>query len=297
MDLLPKRKQGRPTLAESAARKALIESMVLGASKPAPVAKTDEKILSDIKDSFEIMAIMVDGAVAGKIRALIISGASGIGKSYTIESKLRDAKTFGNTNSMIISGGISAIGLYKLGYKYRHQNSVLVLDDSDGIFDSIEAFSVLKAMCDSSTNRVVHWLKESNALTKGDEEVPTSYNFDASMIFVTNIDIQGEIDRGANKYAVQYAAVASRSAYIDLMIHDYNQIGVWVNHIASTSGMFVDKGIEKEEEQRIMTFMNVNRADLRNISLRTIGTACDIMSAAPDEFERIASKVLLRVPE
>lgn len=281
------KKRGRPTKADVAARVEAQKALIVP-------AKSDAEILADIKEGFDILAILVAGVIAGNVRSLMVAGAPGTGKSFLIEAALRAARNAEETRYEIISGGISAIGLYKLGYRLRNKNCVIVMDDSDGIFNDDEALAVLKAMCDSSQYRTVHWLKESSALKDEGDEIPTSYDFSASMIFVTNLDIQRYIDEGKNRYAPHFEALQSRSLYLDLMIHNRNQIAVWVNHMANNAGIFADHNIDDEGKERIMSYINKHRMELRELSLRTIVKSCELLNANGEDFERIARRTLNR---
>ena len=241
----------------------------------------DEVILGEIKEQFTVAGILTDGAINGEIRSLTIAGGPGVGKSHMVEQKLKDASTFLHTKYTIVSGGISPVGLYKLGYEYSSPGSVIVLDDSDEILDKPEGVSILKALCDSGQYRTVYWVKESAALKDDDgNPIPTSYEFEGTMIFITNRNLRLMSTGAKGGMAPHIKALMDRTLYIDLLIHNRQQLGVWVNHMASATGIFEANGMTKEQGTEIMEYINAHRNDLETLSLRTITKACDLMKTA-----------------
>jgi len=282
---------------------ATVAPVVVDAS-PSITARPDAEVLAEIKEQFDVFGILLDGVVAGKVRSLMSAGAPGVGKSHLVETKLERAKNAGTTQYRVVSGGISAVGLYKLGWEMRHPGHVIVLDDSDDILENDEGVSILKALTDSGQYRHVHWLKESAALVDDDgNPIDTSYEYNGAMVFVTNRNVQQDIDAARTKFAPHLKAISDRALYLDLLIHDRQQLGVWVNHIASSTGIFPEQGITEEHSKEIMAYINDHRTDLRDLSLRTIIKSCDLMKTAidlseytraPVNFARLANTTLLR---
>jgi len=274
------KKRGRPTKEMVAARVAATE-----------VVRSDEEILADLKERFRVLGIITEGTVQQNVRAATVTGAPGVGKTFTVEKILAAAKEKQGINYEIIRGTLSAINLYKMAYKLRKAGSVLVLDDADGIFNDEDALNILKALCDSSEIRRVHWLKESQALK--DDDVPQSFEFEGSLIFISNLDFQKYLDMGGNKYSPHFEALMSRSLYLDLRLHTKNELGVWVEHVAQDGKIFRREGLTETQGAAVMQFIRQYRNDLRELSLRTLLKASQLVKIH-DEWESVAKILLLK---
>jgi hypothetical protein len=270
-------KRGRPSKSDLAAREA---------KKPQP--RSDAEILTDLTQRFDILSLLTKGAVAKNIRAMVVTGAPGVGKTYTVE-KILEAS---NTPHEIVRGSLSAINLYMLAYKFRKPGNVVVLDDADSIFNDEEALNILKALCDTSATRKVSYMKEAQQLAA--EDIPKSFEFNGSMIFISNLDFQTFVDEGRNKYAQHFEALMSRSLYLDLRLHSRDELGVWVNHIAQSGKIFDRENVPQNLRQPILSFLNTHRNNLRELSIRTLMKTCQLAKGNPSNWETIARVLLTK---
>jgi hypothetical protein len=196
-----------------------------------------------------------------------------------------------NTPHEIIKGAISAVNLYKTAYRMRKAGSVIVLDDADSLFNDEDALNILKVLCDSSETRKVSWMKESNALIADD--VPQSFEFSGAMIFISNLDFQRFVDEGKNKYAQHFEALMSRSLYLDLRLHSRNELGVWIEHVASAGKIFEREGLTTAQGKAVLSFLKKNRDELRELSLRTLLKAAQLVKTN-NNWESMARVLLLK---
>jgi len=254
-----------------------------------PKKRSDSEVLQDLQDRFGMLDKLTQGASRSQVRALVVTGAPGVGKSHTVFSVLEKMP---EERYEVVKGGLSAVELYKLGYRMRKAGSVVVLDDADGIFSDEEALNILKALCDSSETRRVSWLKDSATLR--DDDIPQSYEFQGSFIFISNVDFQKYVDEGGNKFVKHFEALMSRSLYLDLRLHDRQAISLWVEHIATTGKMFSREGVPDKMGQQILAFLRTNRDDLREYSLRTCMKVIQLVKANPQDWERMAQVLLCR---
>ena len=270
-------KRGRPSKADVAAR----------TQKVTP-KKSDSQILSDVKERFDILSLLTKGTTAKNIRAMVVTGAPGIGKTYNVEQILEKS----NVPHEIVRGTLSAINLYMLAYQYRHAGNVIVLDDADDIFHDEDALNILKVLCDTSATRTVSYRKEAHQLKEND--IPQSFEYNGGMIFISNVDFQKFVDEGKNKFAAHMGALMSRSLYLDLQIHDRNSLGVWVQHIAGSGRIFDRENVPMGVRQPILDFLKVHRDDMRELSIRTLMKLCGLAKNNPTNWQSVARVLLTR---
>ena len=251
------KKRGRPSKADIAAREAA----------KAPV-RTDKEILADLKERFNILSILTQGAVAQNVRAVTVTGAPGVGKTFTVEQILNHAKNSKGIKFEVIKGSISALNLYMLAYRMKEPGSVIVLDDADTIFGDEDALNILKVLCDSIEYRTVSYMKEAHQLKEND--IPQSFDFNGSMIFISNLDFQRYVDEGKNKYSQHFEALMSRSLYLDLRLHSRQELSVWIEHVATTGHIFRREGLTEAQGKAVLGFLRQYRENLRELSLRTL---------------------------
>lgn len=262
------KKRGRPSKAEVQARTVKVDK------------RTDTQILTDLKERFNILTMLTSGACTKSIRAVTVTGAPGVGKTYTVEQILEHFKQKQNTQFEIVRGALSAVNLYKLAYRNRKAGNIIVLDDADSIFNDEDALNILKVLCDSSETRKVSWMKESNALKEDD--IPQSFEFNGAMIFISNLDFQKFVDEGKNKYSAHFEAIMSRSLYLDLRLHSRNELGVWIDHVATEGKLLRREGLSDVQSAAVLSFLKVNRDTLRELSLRTLIKAAQLVKANKD---------------
>jgi len=274
------KKRGRPSKADLALR---------AAAKPKP--KSNGEILEDLVLRFGMLGKLTQGALEANIRSIVVSGAPGVGKSYNVEQVLAQAP---DHQYDIVSGSISAIGLYKMGWKHRSPGQVLVLDDADAVFLDPEALSLLKAMADTSLQRRVSWIKESAALRAEDGDIPTTYDFDGSLIFLSNIDFQRVIDTGGNKLVPHLEAVMGRSLYLDLQLFSMQARLVWIQHIATNGMLFRRESVNEATGARILAWLTDHHEKMRDLSIRSLVKLCSLAKSRPSDWPDYSRVLLLR---
>ena len=86
-------------------------------TEQAVARETDQQILDRLGERFEILDEMTEAVRAGSIRAMIVSGPPGVGKSHGVETVLQKAGLFDILAERppkyeVCKGAMSAIGLY-----------------------------------------------------------------------------------------------------------------------------------------------------------------------------------------
>jgi hypothetical protein len=228
------------------------------------VVENDEQIEQRILERFEILNDLTEACINGDARAMIVSGPAGLGKSYTVEKALQKWDPNGLDHT-IIKGYVRATGLVKLLYQYRLPNQVIVFDDADTIFFDDTSLNLLKAVCDTTERRRVSWLSEGKLVDEESAElIPRSFDFEGTIIFISNYDFDAMIDRG-HKLAPHLAALVSRSHYIDLAMKTRRDYLVRIRQVIS---MGLLSHLTMDEQADVITFIECNHDSLREMSLR-----------------------------
>ena len=81
---------------------------------------TDEQIMDRLRERFTILDDMTRAVKKGDVRAMIVTGPPGVGKSFGVEKVLAKHDVFANVAQNeklnkyeVVKGAMSAIGLYK----------------------------------------------------------------------------------------------------------------------------------------------------------------------------------------
>jgi len=263
-------------------------------NKPPVIDKrTDGEILDTIIERFETYHRMVVGATEDTITATIVSGAAGIGKSYTAEWALDNAKETRGTQFKIIRGAINALDLYEQAYKFSKPRQVIVLDDADRIFDDEDGLNLLKCLLDTSVERKVNWMTDHPRF-KGENALPKEFTYSGGMLFLTNKNFQDYIDTGFGRYVEHMSALMSRSIYLDLKMHSRREVEIWGSHLVKRNKILQQGGCTPKQEDEAIDWVKKNMADLRELSIRTYIKLGKFMRMRDQKWERLAQITLLR---
>jgi len=269
---------------------------ILGAGgKSAPAATVDKQISDkeiekEISDRFDVLELLTHGVIERQIKAMIVSGAAGIGKTYTIDRMLMDAENAGKvTKFSMMTGSCTAVGLYLQLWAHQNEGNVLVLDDIDSIFDDQEALNLLKGALDTGRARNISWLGASKFLK--DEGADQTFEFNGTVIFITNVNFDERIAKGG-KLAVHYEALISRCMYLDLGIHSMREVLIRIKQVIKSTDMMRKLGVNEKQTSEMMTWMDSNLNNLRKVDLRTMIKLSQAVKASPKNWDRIAKAAL-----
>ncbi len=257
-------------------------------------SETEEEAMERISDTFAMLDKITDAAARGTVRGLVVSGPPGIGKSFGVEKQLAAANMFRTINGKdplfeVISGGVSSIGLYQKLYYNRGKEQVLVFDDADGVLFEEESLTLLKAALNSGDKRRICWNKESRVLAT--EDIPDAFDFEGSVIFLSNIDFDRSIAKGS-RIADHLAAIMSRCHYLDLEIGSLRDKLLRIKQIVR-DGMLTPYDFSPQEELDIINFTMENAPYLREVSLRMVKKLADLVQMDKGNWPEVAEATLL----
>ena len=251
--------------------------------------QNDEERMAEIAERFEILHDMTKAATAGDIRAMIVSGPPGVGKSFGVEQEIEKATLLDQIagrrlRAEVVKGSATALGLYQALYKYSDENCVLVFDDCDTILFDDVALNLLKGALDSGKSRRISWLAESRVLK--DEGIPNSFNFKGSVIFITNLKFD---KMKSQKLKDHLDALQSRCHYLDLTLDTMRDKLLRIKQIAQTGALFQDMDITEVGTEEIIQFMDANQNKLREMSLRMAIKIAQLYKSFPLKWQSLAA--------
>jgi hypothetical protein len=242
--------------------------------------ETDEEIMNRIETRFGILDEMTRAAINGDIRAMIVVGPPGVGKSYGVEYQLEKAGLFDTIGQRkvkyeVIKGAMTPIGLYCTLYKHSDPKNVLVFDDCDSILQDDLSLNILKAALDSGKKRRIHWNADSSMLRR--EGVPDMFDFKGSVIFITNLKFE---NLRSKKLQDHLEALQSRCHFLDLTLNTMRDRFLRIRQIFRKGDLFMDYDITPEQGEEILTFMQKNENRLREMSLRMALKIADLVKVS-----------------
>jgi hypothetical protein len=257
-------------------------------------AETDEQAMDRIRERFDILHEMTKATVTGDIRAMIVSGPPGVGKSFGVEQEIDKATMFDKLagkrlRAEVVKGSATPIGLYQTLYKYSDANCVVVFDDCDSILLDDVALNLLKGALDSGKKRKISWLSESSSLRR--EGIPDSFEFKGSAIFITNLKFD---KMKSQKLRDHLDALQSRCHYLDLTLDTMRDKILRIRQIATDGVLFADYDFEPCVQDEIIDFMNTNQNRLREMSLRMAIKIADLRKMSVTNWKRLAETTCMK---
>jgi hypothetical protein len=248
--------------------------------------ESDDQINARIAERFEVLDIMTNAIINGDSRAMVVSGPAGLGKSFTVEKALENYDPEANAYT-IIKGYARATGLLKLLWRFRHSNSVIVFDDADSIFFDDTSLNMIKAVCDTTERRVVSYLSEAKIIDDETAElIPHQFQFNGSIIFITNYDFDDMIERG-HKLSPHFQALLSRAHYIDLTMKTRRDYMIRIRQVVK-QGLLEGSGLNWAQQAQVIGFVEQHQEKLRELSLRIVIKIASIMKSTPNDWQKIA---------
>ena len=255
--------------------------------------ESDAEIIERLRQRFDILTEMTKAVKSGDVRAMIVSGPPGVGKSFGVEEVLSKDDLFDKLGDRkpkyeIVKGAMSAIGLYAKLYEFSSEKNVLVFDDCDSILMEDLSLNILKGALDSSKKRVIAWNTDSRLLRS--EGIPDRFEFKGAAIFITNIKFEHVRSK---KLRDHLDALESRCHYIDLQMDTNREKLLRIRQIVQ-DGMLDSYEFAQIQVDEIVEFINKNQDRLRELSLRMVLKIADLRKSFPNSWTAMAQTTCMR---
>lgn len=254
--------------------------------------ESDQEILARLSERFEILDEMTKAVRNGNIRAMIVSGPPGVGKSYGVEFQLQKAGLLDvlaerKPKFEVVKGAMSSIGLYKKLYEFAADGNVVVFDDCDDILMDEQSLNTLKGALDSSERRFISWNTDSRILRS--EGIPDRFEFKGAAIFITNIKFEHVRSK---KLRGHLDALESRCHYVDLQMDTQREKILRIRQIAPSMLERYDFAACVQDE--LIDFVDVNKDRLRELSLRMVLKLADLRKSFPTNWTAMAKTTCMK---
>jgi hypothetical protein len=259
----------------------------------APV-ETDEEVMTRIGERFDILDQMTKATIAGDVRAMIVVGPPGVGKSYGVEKQLEHSGLFDKLSGRkikyeVIKGAMTPIGLYCTLYKHSDRNNVLVFDDCDSVFQDDLSLNILKAALDSGKKRRIYWNSDSAMLRR--EGVPDMFDFKGAAIFITNLQFS---NLRSKKLQDHLEALQSRCHFLDLTLNTMRDKFLRIKQIYLKGELFADYDFDQAQGDQVIEFMEQNQTRLREMSLRMALKIADLTRVSDTNWRALAATTCMK---
>lgn len=253
--------------------------------------KSDEEILEklqDIDESFKDLVLSISNNV---VNSLVISGAPGLGKSHDV-NKILIEKNGGEFNHVFWRGYIRATGLFKLLYENRHKGQIVVLDDTDSIFQDEVALNILKAALELKSSRTIGWGSEKEFIDQDGDIIPRYFQYEGSIIFLSNLSMRKMIEQDS-KNAKHLAAIESRSLVFDIKIETPREFLLKIK-LKLDDGLLSSHGLTKDQQMEVYQYLKDNQNKLTELSLRMAEKLGLLFKSNPAKWRKLADHICLR---
>ena len=261
---------------------------------PTVIQESDEEVMNRIEQRFDILHQMTRATISGDVRAMIVVGPPGVGKSYGVEFELEKSGLFDKISGKkikyeVVKGAMTPIGLYCTLYRHSDANNVLVFDDCDSVFQDELALNILKAALDSGKKRKIHWNSDSAMLRR--EGVPDQFDFKGGCIFITNLKFD---NLKSKKMQDHLEALQSRCHFLDLTLNTMRDKFLRIKQIFRQGQLFNDYDFTPEQGDEILNFMDQNKDKLREMSLRMALKLADLTKVSRDNWKELAVSTCMK---
>jgi hypothetical protein len=256
--------------------------------------ESDESILARLGERFEILDEMTKAVKSGDVRAMIVSGPPGVGKSFGVEKVLQKDGLFDTLAEKkpkfeIVKGAMSALGLYAKLYEFSESKNVIVFDDCDSILMEDLSLNILKGALDSSERRFIAWNTDSRLLRS--EGIPDRFEFKGAAIFITNIKFEHVKSKRLRDHL---DALESRCHYIDLQMDTNREKILRIKQVVNDAGMLDRYDFDKIQKDEIVEFVVANQDKLRELSLRMVLKLADLRKSFPKSWTAMAKTTCMK---
>jgi hypothetical protein len=277
----------------------------LGITKIKNMAKKVNKfnpVVNEVIDRFDTVHTMTKSFVSSKysaLKGLLVSGDAGTGKTYWVKKAFIDAKAT-NRVEYIKGASISAAALYVKLYLNRGKGRVVVLDDCDIIHKSPAEKNAILDMLKGATDvtkgeRMISWERASANQLMRENDVPMSFDFQGTVIWITNDTIEDI----AKKVKNHWNAIGSRFNIIPVYLNTQEKL-LYTIHLIEDCKMLGNNcegkegGYSKAVIDDTIDYIKSNYKSLHEITPRVATKIADIRENYPSKWKTLVANQIVK---
>jgi len=262
---------------------------------------TSNPIVQDVINRFQtvqkISSIFATGNMAQK--GIIISGDAGTGKSHYVKQAFVET---GTTESVDMNKSVSftAAAFYVKLFLNRNVGDVVVFDDcnlagsSGG--DKKAIIDMLKgAMEMTKGERMIGWERASQNQLMKDNNVPSQFDFQGSIIWITNYSFP-ELEKWAGPH---WEALQSRFIPVSIRLNEQEKL-MYTLYLLEDIKMLegdicetFEGGYPQEIVDATIKYIRKNYKDMKNVTARIAAKIADTMHNFPNDWEMLLDNQLI----
>ena len=231
--------------------------------------------MKSVSEKFDFLKELVRCILSGSVKGLVTAGAPGIGKTYTILEEARKvSKSKTPKRIKHLTGHITPSATYNTLADYRDKDSLVIFDDCDNVFQDVKSLNILKAACDSSRVRTIHWESDRKNATP-------SFDFDGGIIVISNGRFSGP----------HYKAFLDRVHYYDMNVTTGEKIAR-IYDIAMKHA-----NVSKDLAEEILSWLGENQSKVGYLSLRTFYKVAQLSKTSKTNWKKLAELTVFQSQE
>jgi hypothetical protein len=219
------------------------------AQSPKKLTLADQE--SAIQSHYNYVTSELTNFISGKLgtRGLIINGPKGGGKTSLIAHTLKTLKS----NYHIINGTITAPVLFEMLFRYAQDpDQILVIDDTDVVFNDVEMSDILKAALDGK-GKEIHYGKANSAHLRVNA-IPASFKCLGRVVFISNMNMAPEAM--TKKHAATLAPIKDRCEYVRVGLSpEWNAVAIRVFYKHDLIQSLNECNLKKKQKDELIEFV------------------------------------------
>ena len=229
-------------------------------------AAQQEKV---IQDHYNYVTGELVNFISGALgtRGLIINGPKGGGKTSMVVRTLKALKA----DFTVVNGTITAPVLFEKLYNHaRNKNQVLLIDDTDVVFNDIEMGDILKAALDGKGKEINYGKANSSYLRIN--AIPTSFRCLGKVIFISNMNMAPEAL--TKKHMTTMAPIKDRCEYVRVGLStEWNAVAIRVFYKHNLIQSINECSLTKDQQDELIRFVCTHAKSDDRWTFRTIQKA------------------------